>query len=64
MSHAEHDDYPGAIDLAAEKMERQLSRTKGKAREKRVRQARNHSLQEPAPPLEEGLADDASDLEE
>ena len=42
VSHAEHGDYAGAIDLAADKLERQLSRTKGKVREKRMRKPRGY----------------------
>ena len=63
VSHAEHENYPGAIDLATEKLERQLSRTKGKAREKRVRQARNQSVPEPDRSPEEAGAEDFEYLE-
>ena len=43
VSHAEFDDLHGAIDLAADKLESQLSKTKGKVREKRVRRSRGSS---------------------
>ena len=60
VARAEFDDLHGAIDLSLEKLESQLSRTKGKVREKRVRRPRS------IPPAESEVSpsDDSTDTEE
>lgn len=58
VAHADSDDLHGAIDLTVEKLESQLSRSKGKAREKRVRRARGFPVEEPeAEEAEPGMED-------